>query len=356
MSLEPLLDLEPDSLHVITFGPGFGECLLVRVPPGAWLAVDSLRQRRESHEQIPAAVLLDKHGATASAVVLTHPHLDHADGLPHILDRRGQHSPVGCLAAHFEPPEKWRGNPDTEQELAGAATEAALQRIFDIWEREPDARWDLTTNESRELGDGTVRVVHPPPDRGAKLAKGSDPNRASSPLLIEWERASILLGADLPSVEWRRVPRTFASHESLATTSALKVSHHGSKKAQYELAVGEPPPTSRASVCTPWTKGARPVRLPRFEKDEGVDVLLRSLESILLTSMPTPYDLSNGQELSRSAAELSRQQRRVGDSLVMDVEPPPPSVEDAWVHIAVGPEGEVLGRTMGPAAVTLTNE
>jgi len=353
LSHEGLLDLDPDLLHVIAFGPGFGESVLVRVPPGEWLVVDSLRQRAGTDEQVPAATILDRYQATAAAVVLTHPHLDHSDGIPQILDRRKPQSPVGCLAAHFEPPEKWRGSPDSEQELAGSATEAALQRIFDIWEREPESKWDLTTNETRAVGEGQVQVVHPPAGRGLKLARGSDPNRASSPLLIEWEHASLLLGADLPSVEWKRVPKAFRSHGALSSTSALKIAHHGSKKAQYELAIGRPPPTSRACVCTPWTKGARLLRLPRFEDGEGVDILLQALESILLTSMPTPYEMSNGQTLTRSAAERSRQQRRIGDELIMDVEPPPPPVADAWVHLAVGPDGNVLERSLGPAAIVL---
>jgi hypothetical protein len=257
LSLEPLRDLDPDLLHVVVFGPGFGESILVRVPPDAWLAVDCVRQRDGTQEQTPATSLLDLHGSSAAAVVLTHPHLDHADGLPHVLDRRATGAPVGCLAANFEPPERWRGNPDTERELAGAATEAALQRIFDVWEHEPQARWDLTTETSQPLGEGSVCVVHPPAERATALARGSDPNRASSPLLVDWCEAHVLLGADLPNVEWRRVSQSFERSASLATTPALKIAHHGSGKAQHEIGSGD----RRADRGHVWLRrGQRPRR------------------------------------------------------------------------------------------------
>lgn len=353
MSLEPLRNLDPDLLHLVVFGPGFGESVLVRVPPDAWLVVDCLRQRGGTQEDVPAASLLDIQGSSAAAVVLTHPHLDHADGLPHVLDRRVPGGPVGCLATNFEPPERWRGNPDSERELAGAGTEAALQRIFDIWEQEPEARWDLTTDVSRPLGDGNVCVVHPPANRAVALARGSDPNRASSPLLIEWGDARVLLGADLPNVEWRRVPQSFARSASLATTPVLKVAHHCSGKAQHEVAIGRSPRTRRACLATPWTKGAKARRLPRFEPDEGVDVLLRIVDEILLSSMPNPYDLARGQRLTRAVAESSRQQERVGEELILDREAAPPAVTDAWVHVALARSGDVEAVRLGPAAVTL---
>ncbi len=326
---------------------------MVRVPPGEWLVADSLRQRQGGGETIPAVSLLEAHQAEASVVALTHPHLDHADGLPSILDRRGPSGAVGCLAAHFEPPERWRGNPDSEIELSGSATEAALQRVFDIWEREPQTRWDLTTDQTRALGDGSVRVVHPPEGRAAALARGTDPNRASSPLVIEWEGAELLLGADLPTTEWKRVPQTYARSGSLAGTGALKVSHHGSIKAQHEIAIGYAPPSSRVCVATPWTKGARGHRLPRFEVDHGVDVLLAVATELQLSSMPTPYDLGRGRRLTRAEAEQSTLRRRIGGDLVLDVEPSPPDAMDAWVHVALDRDGNIAAIQLGEAAVTV---
>lgn len=260
-------------------------------------------------------------------------------------------SAVGCLAANFEPPQRWRGNPDAERELAGGATEAALQRIFDIWEREPATRWDLTSDEIRPLGDGRVTVVHPPASRALSLARGTDKNRASSPLLIAWREATVLLAADLPNVEWGRLSRSFSRSDLLATTSTLKISHHGAAKAQHEIAIGKPPPVARASVATPWTKGARGRRLPRFESNEGIHALLKAVDEVHLSSMPTPYANSAPRRLTRATAEASRRQQRIGGELVLEIEPPSPLVTDAWIHVAVDPAGNVASILLGNAAV-----
>jgi hypothetical protein len=316
------------------------------------MVVDSLREHRDVTEVIPAVKVLQLHRSAAAAVALTHPHLDHSDGLPSVLDHRIAESPVGCLAAHFDPPERWRGNADGQVELKAAATEAALQRIFDIWEREPMSRWELVTHAERTLGEGTVTVVHPPADRAPRLAAGRDPNRASSPLMVDWAGPSVLLGADLPNTEWRRVAASFPRSGELVSTPVLKVSHHCSVKAQHQLVIGRAPRRDRACIATPWTWGARSKRLPRFETDHGVDKLLETAHELLLSSMPHPYDVRRGQRLTRKAADRTRQQRRVGSELLLDIEPLAPSVDDCWVHVAIDQNGRVAAQ-VGPAAVAI---
>jgi len=73
----------------------------------------------------------------------------------------------------------------------------------------------------------------------------------------------------------------------------------------------------------------------------------------MLSSMPTPYDVTQGQRLTRAIAEATRRQQRVGAELVLEVEPPPPSVRDAWVHVALGEDGSVVSTKLGPAAVVI---
>lgn len=36
----PLPELPPDQLAIFVFGPGYGELILVRVPPDVWMVVD----------------------------------------------------------------------------------------------------------------------------------------------------------------------------------------------------------------------------------------------------------------------------------------------------------------------------
>jgi hypothetical protein len=351
LTYEALGALDPRLLHIITFGPGFGESVLVRVPPGGWLVVDSLRRRSVGDEENPAAKLLDALNARASCVVLTHPHLDHADGLPAILDRRLPGTPVGCLPGFLEPQERWRASHDTAEELRHAATEAALQRIFDTWERDPSSRWDLFTGSRRPIGSGVIHVVHPPRSRAAALVRARDVNRASSPLLVTWKRANILLGADLPAREWRRVPSHFRRAAALAITTAIKASHHGSGEAQHPVAIGTPPRRARPCLITPWTKGAHPKRLPRFDDNEGIHTLLECVAEVHLTSPPMP--VSGSQRFARADAQRARVRQRIGAELIFEVDPAPVDVSDAWLHVAIDPRGTVAEDRLGPAAVAI---
>jgi hypothetical protein len=36
-------NLAPDRLHLFVIGPGFGESIVIRVPPDHWLVVDSCK-------------------------------------------------------------------------------------------------------------------------------------------------------------------------------------------------------------------------------------------------------------------------------------------------------------------------
>lgn len=325
---------------------------MVRCPPGDWLVIDSLRRSLDRAEEIPAVRLLDLRAEEAAAVALTHPHLDHADGLPAVLDRRRPGSPVGCLKAHFDPPDRWRGSHDSEEERKQAATEAALQRIFDIWEEEPEAEWDLLSQEKRAVGDAVATVAHPPADRAAKLAKRKYANRASSPFLVEWEEASVLLGADLPSREWRRLPSHFSASAGLSATGVLKASHHGSGDAQHVVAIGTPPRRARPCLITPWSRAERGRRLPRFEDEQGLDMLLETVEEVRLTAMPVPHDAIATPLFRRRDGLKSHKRERVGD-LVLDFEPEQPRVDEAWIHVAIRGDGSVDKIQQGPAAVTV---
>jgi hypothetical protein len=64
-----LPELDPENLWLFVFGPGVGELVVVRAPPGAWLVVDGCRAARVPY----AEKLLDHYRATPDIVVLTHP-------------------------------------------------------------------------------------------------------------------------------------------------------------------------------------------------------------------------------------------------------------------------------------------
>jgi glyoxylase-like metal-dependent hydrolase (beta-lactamase superfamily II) len=88
MPIAELADALPaNQLHVVVFGPGYGESIAVHLPEGGWLITDSLAGRGEWVNFVPAIELLQAREEYAAAVLLTHPHDDHAGGLDRIVTR-----------------------------------------------------------------------------------------------------------------------------------------------------------------------------------------------------------------------------------------------------------------------------
>lgn len=79
----PLPVLDPDHLSVLVFGPGLGELIIVRVPPGAWMVVDGC----EAGDVRYAQRVLSHYDAHPAIITLTHPHDDHSMGLLEVIDR-----------------------------------------------------------------------------------------------------------------------------------------------------------------------------------------------------------------------------------------------------------------------------
>lgn len=86
--LESLGSLNREHLHVFVAGPGFGEGVAVALPGQGWLLIDSCEvrfgdiallsvvERWRSSEEEPV-----------EALMFTHPHQDHCEGLPLLLER-----------------------------------------------------------------------------------------------------------------------------------------------------------------------------------------------------------------------------------------------------------------------------
>lgn len=344
MTLATLAALADDELHLIVFGPGYGESIAVRVPPGEWLVVDSLRHVDRTMDANPAIALLEMHGAQASAVVLTHPHADHAHGFARLLVHRRPGAPVGCLTSYIEPPAAWERSPDAARVLAGATVEAAVSAVVDAWERDPASRWDLVSGEERPVGEANVAVLHPAAVLADHWPARSDLNQLSSPLHLTWKGLSLVLGADLPWPQWELLSRTSAIAE-LAQAHALKASHHGSRNAQHAVVIGQPPPVDRHCVVTPWNRGRK---LPRYEDNEGVDVLLRCIHEVVVTTAPHPSLC--GTTSTRSQAADTVQRRRLGNRLLLEYESDSAEVFGGWVHASFDATGARTCLQLGTSA------
>src|SRR4051794_37102599 len=92
--------LAENRLHVIVFGPGYGESIAVHIPDGGWLICDSLSGTGRTAGFVPAVELLGQREEPAAMLVLTHPHDDHVAGFDRLVDRFAS-GPVGVVGLHL---------------------------------------------------------------------------------------------------------------------------------------------------------------------------------------------------------------------------------------------------------------
>lgn len=268
--------------------------MVVRAPcaDGAdeWLIVDGCT----SESLIYPEALLDHYGASPSAIVLSHPHRDHARGLARLVERfTSPDREAWPKLAMVPAPDTAGAGDDWDLTAAyqGGVAEHVIATIWERWRSRPSCRWDLEVGSSRRLGDATVQVLSPIASerdaaREAWLARRRhDYNRAASALLVTWRGRRVLLGSDLvesPGQGWTNVTaheRTPQAHD------VYKIAHHGAIRAIGPQAGPPPRPRLRTWLATPFaSKG-----LPKARPGEGLERLLASEDHVELTGLPLPH-------------------------------------------------------------------
>lgn len=273
--------LPGNRLHVIVFGPGYGESVAVHVPDGGWLVCHPLTGAGRAADFVPAVELLGQRDEPAALLLLTHPHDDHVGGFDRLVTRFAT-GPVGAIGLQHLP----KGFTEDDYAtgvLAKSNRLKALASIHRYWRDHPEFQWALRADGSvRGIGPGTVEVLHPNEAylRGGQPDPVAAPNAYSAPVLIQWGAARIVLGADLPSTQWNAVLQTTRT-PTLANHGALKVSHHGSTGSIADELVRS---TYRNAVATitPWHIGRG--LLPKLGAGGGVSWLLERRTGVGLTS------------------------------------------------------------------------
>lgn len=330
----PLPSIPEHALAVLVFGPGTGELIVVHAPGGVWMLVDGCRKQQGKWY---AQRVLENYAATPTAIVLTHPHRDHAGGVADLIedhcdDERDEWPLLGLLP----PPELHDPSTvDADAAEKRGLAEQAVAAIQDRWERRPACRWELTVGTSRKLGDVRVEVVAPLPRTDGTF--GKDPNERSSVLRLVWGDLRVVLSGDLaPKSTWSRL---LAHAADLPDHGAWKVPHHGSLEALHPTMLASTPTAPR--VLTPFASQG----LPRFDDDEGMAKLLESVEEVWLTSLPRPHSQQSGAPETFTRGELKPDGRH------LTFDPPTRGFPDAFVAFVWDSPSEPPTIHPGPGSV-----
>ena len=179
----------PGVAQLVALDIGQGDALLVGDPVAGWMLVDG------GPDPVELRRGLRRHGVEAlAAVVLSHPHADHADGLAGLMG----HLPVGAVVV---------GPLSEDSPLVAEARSAGVEVTV------------ATTGVSWVFGSTTVAVLSPPPGGIA-----ADPNESSLVLRVEVDGgASALLAGDAELIAQTRL----LGDPAVVDVDVLKVPHHG---------------------------------------------------------------------------------------------------------------------------------
>ncbi len=289
-SLDALERLDRDLVYVFVAGPGVGEGIAVALPGAGWLLVDGCAAG-SGGSGLPLESIVTRWSAGPEdpvvAMVLTHPHEDHAAGFSELV---GRFDPAVIALAGKDGEDllssvraKLRARRAAAHEIRTGSVLAAFLAI-DRWAEDHAGRL-LALRDGMEIpvGSGEVTVTARAPDlmtvgsRGARGEVLRADNHMSIVLEINHGSGRIVLTSDLPRYltgtttpvpsGWDHV---MSKHAHLGAHTVLKIPHHGSAEAMHPDLMDAGAAELRAWSVTPHNSS----RLPRVTDMDGLPRLL----------------------------------------------------------------------------------
>jgi hypothetical protein len=336
MSL-PKSPLDAELLYLFVLGPGTGETILLRIPPGQWVVIDSYMNAGR-----PAAeAILGEFGGTVAAVILTHPHQDHCQGFIELIDDNAG-AVIGCV--HPCEGTDGVGVPTDPIALLNERAKPTYTRIWDEWQAVPGRAWRTFRHNELKVGDGILTSLHPTRPLGIKDWRGAAKNDMSSAIQFVWHNVNLLLGADVTNTSWPGIAAVFPD---LSKHHALKVPHHASKEAIHE-SYGEGD-SDRLWIITPFASSQR---LPRSDAGHGLERALGYVGKAYLTSLPYSHDCEHEKPCCTTRSQIEANHRPVRTGIVTD---DPHIRAHRFIVLAFSRSGELQGRWNGRGTLEVTN-
>lgn len=197
-----------DRLSVTFLDVGHASCTLVELPGGKRMLVDGggfPNDRFDVGRYVVAPFLWHSRIGKIDIVVVTHPHPDHINGLPYILE-------------HFGVEEVWTNGDETSVDGAGPLLERMRERGI-------PSRLVTSRSPAIDLGGVRFRILNPvtPAPPGADLGD-REINERSLVLHLQWKDASFLLPADIGEP----TESALVARRAIPSTGVLLAPHHGS--------------------------------------------------------------------------------------------------------------------------------
>ena len=192
-----------DVLALTALDVGQGDAMLVEVPGTAGVGPARMLIDGGPDQKLALRALRSHGVAHLDAVVVSHPHADHTDGLPAVIASLS----VGAVLVGPRPP----GDTEDAAPSAVAVAGMAMQRNVPVIR--------VAAGQRFRLGAAVVDVLSPPADGSL----GREPNDNSLVLRVVSPDGSILLTGDVEQAAQTRL----LARPDLLRADILKVPHHG---------------------------------------------------------------------------------------------------------------------------------
>jgi hypothetical protein len=319
--------------------------LALRIPPDLWVLVDSFDC--DSPRRAAGEFLLQHFGGKLAAVVLTHPHRDHCDGIVDLIEF-DSNAVLACV--HPNDSDVPGTIPIDAIAYLKKCAQPAYTRIWDEWTKAPHRRRDTFRKDDFNVGGAVITSLHP--ERPLTRPDWSrDQNELSSAMLVKWHDLRLLLGADVPASMWPEIAAA-VKPEDLSLHAAFKVSHHGSRAALHDsFGTGD---RQRCWIVTPFYASRLPQHVDNAKdgSSEGLARILTYVDQVSVTALPFRHvDEGVPPPIRKTRAEIANlyasksgwcDPRETKEAL------------DRYVFVGFDKTGAVQDTIYGPGSVVIT--